>query len=131
MRNLLFYVLIALVNMALIAFGYALVAGTLPGFRAGEPFAPAGPALASLLAILLPILSGWLAANRPRLGSENLADDVNKLQKAGVPKDEMAVVPKADLELIQEQVDRLRRIKPLQDAHATARALRSADAARD
>jgi hypothetical protein len=94
LRNLLIYVLIAVAQMALIVLGAALGTGTLPGFRPGGPFEPAGPALAALIALLAPIVATWLAANRPRLGSAELAHQVDQARKGGTPRHRLMVQPK-------------------------------------
>ena len=94
--NLAYYVGVAVANMLAIAIGAGLAAGTLPGFRDGEPFAPAAPSMVALLAVVTPILTAWLASNRPRFGSEELAHDVDEARKAGVSRKRMAIRPKND-----------------------------------
>lgn len=95
LNNLLIYLIVGVLNVCAIAVGAGLASGTLPGFRPGEGFAPAGPALTALLAVVVPTLSTWMAANRPRLGSEGLAADVSALKARGYHRKDMTVVPKA------------------------------------
>lgn len=90
LRNLGFYALIALVNMVAIATAAGLGAGTVPLFRDGEFMAPARGDLAALLAVGLPLLSTWLAANRPKYGHEaiaSLADEVGHVTARAALRD--------------------------------------------
>jgi hypothetical protein len=94
LRNLLIYAGVAVVNALAIALAAALAAGSLPGFREGEFLAPATASIIALMAILTPILTAWLASNRPRFGSEGLADDANQLRAMGISRADMEVVEK-------------------------------------
>jgi hypothetical protein len=96
LRNLGVYCIVALANMLAVVVSAGLIAGTVPGFRVGEFLAPATGLMVALLAIVVPILTAWLAANRPRLGSEHLAAQVSELGAEGVPKRDMIVVPRDD-----------------------------------
>jgi len=108
LNNLLIYVGVAVANMLTIAVSAVLAGGTLPGFREGEPFAPARGQLVALLAIIAPVLTTWLASNRPRFGSEDIAGQVNGLRAQGVHRSEMVVLPQADaaVTLSQRQAKR-------------------------
>jgi hypothetical protein len=94
LKNLLIYIGVALANMVAIGVAAALAAGTMPGFRDGELLAPAKTEAVGLLALLAPILSTWLASNRPRFGSEGIAAKVNSLREQGYHRDDLTVRPK-------------------------------------
>jgi hypothetical protein len=96
LKNLLIYVGVALANMIAIGVAAALAAGTMPGFRDGELLAPAKTEAVGLLALLAPILSTWLASNRPRYGSEHLAADIGAYKDMGYHRDDLKVVLKKD-----------------------------------
>jgi hypothetical protein len=93
-RNLLIYAGVALLNMLAIAVAAALAGGTMPGFRANEFFEPAKGELVALLTLAAPILSTWLASNRPRFGSEQLAAEVGVFKDLGFHRDDLTVLPK-------------------------------------
>jgi len=90
-KNLLIYIGIAVANMAAIALAAGVAGGSLVGFRDGDPFAVAGPSMAALLAVVTPILSTWLASNRPRIGSEAIAAAVDERRHAGQSRKSMVV----------------------------------------
>lgn len=93
-RNLLMYVLLWVANVLAICAAAALAAGTMPGFQEGQFFAPASSVVLGSLMLAVPTLTGWLAANRPRIGSEQLAADVDKQRKAGRSRRALKVTPK-------------------------------------
>jgi hypothetical protein len=96
LQNLLIYVLTAMANILAIALAAALAAGTMPGFRDGEMLAPAKTEMAALLAFVIPILSGLVAANRPSLGGEGLAAQASVLRQKGYHRDDMVVLSPDD-----------------------------------
>jgi hypothetical protein len=96
LQNLLIYVLTAMANILAIALAAALAAGTMPGFRDGEMLAPAKVEMAALLAFMIPILSGFVSANRPSYGGEGLAAQANVLHQQGVHRDDMVVLAPDD-----------------------------------
>jgi hypothetical protein len=93
-NNLLIYSLVALANILAIALSAALATGAMPGFRDGEFLAPAKAEMAGLLGILVPILSAWVAANRPSFGGEGLAAQAGVYRQEGYHRDEMVVLPR-------------------------------------
>lgn len=110
LRNLFVYCAIAAADMVAIALAAALATGSVVGFREGEFMAPAAPTLATVLAVLVPILSTALAASRPRWGSEEIAHDVDVARKAGVSQRRLTVKPKGPAPtpvLSDEDVDRI------------------------
>lgn len=96
LRNLLVYVGIACADMLVISAAAALGADAMPGFRPGEFLAPARTSAVTLLAVVAPCLSAWLASNRPRFGSEPIAAQVNALSERGVPRGEMVVLTQGE-----------------------------------
>jgi hypothetical protein len=90
-KNLLIYVCIAIANMVAIALAAGVASGNLAGFRPGDPFEVAGPAMAALLAVVTPVLSTWLASNRPRIGSEEIAAQVDQRRRHGQSRKTMVV----------------------------------------
>jgi hypothetical protein len=94
LKNLLIYIGVALANMVAIGVAAALAAGTMPGFRDGELLAPAKTEAVGLLAVVAPILSTWLASNRPRFGSEHLAAEVGAYKEMGYHRDDLTIRPK-------------------------------------
>ena len=49
------------------------------------------PLAIALLGFLIPMLSGWMVAHRPRIGSEKLSASVDALKATGVDKKDMVV----------------------------------------
>lgn len=94
LKNLMIFVAVVALNMAAIAVAAALAANTMPGFRDDEFFAPARTEAIGLLALVIPILGGWITQNRPRFGSEKLASEVNSLRDRGYSRHDLQVVPK-------------------------------------
>jgi len=93
-KNVLFYMGAALCNMIAVVLAFQLAANTLPGFRPGEFMAPAAGLLSSLLAILIPTLTGIVASLRPRIGEEDLAAKVDAAGKRGIARSDLTVYPK-------------------------------------
>lgn len=106
--NVLAYCGIALLNLLLTLLAIAITAGTIAGFRPGEPFAPYAAQFTAIIAVATPALSAWLNSNRPRIGSEGLAADVKELQKDGFSRQDMTVVTKEDAELLKTEAARIR-----------------------
>lgn len=96
-RNLLIFVAVAVANIVVIAVAAALGGDTMPGFREGEPLRPGKDQAIGLLALLAPIISGWIVQNRPRFGSEGLAAEVDARRREGYARDDLTVIPKADV----------------------------------
>lgn len=131
LRNLLTYLAVALLNILAIAVAAALAGGTMPGFREGEFLRPSEDAAVGLLALCVPLLTTWLAAHRPRLGSEGIAADVGAYKALGFHRADLTVVPKAgrtaqvaartNVMLAPDQLDDLaERLLALRDAHDRA-----------
>lgn len=98
LTNVLLYGLIGLLKIA-IGLGAVLVAaGTAPGFREGEPFASVAVAVAGVLTVTGAGLTSWLDANRPRVGSAELAHDVDEERKDGVSREHLTVRRKRAVE---------------------------------
>lgn len=129
LNNLLIFVGVALLNMLVIASAAALAAGTMPGFREGEFLRPAASTAVALLAFLAPILSSWISANRPRLGSEGLAQQVNDLRAEGVSRSQMVVVSRDDAALPLPVAGRLTAEQLAQVANELERRMREQQAA--
>lgn len=97
-RNLLVFVAVIAANIVVISVAAALGADTMPGFRDGEFLRPGRETAIGLLALLAPIISGWIVQNRPSFGSEGLAAEVNDLREQGYSRADLTVVPKATAE---------------------------------
>jgi hypothetical protein len=50
--------------------------------------------LCSIWQLVVPILGGWIAQNRPRFGSERLASEVDAYREMGYHRSELTVRPK-------------------------------------
>jgi hypothetical protein len=94
LQNLLIYLGVGLLNALAIATAAALAAGTMPGFRDGEFLRPSEDVVVGLLALLVPVLTTWLASNRPRFGSEQLAAEVGAYRDLGYHRADLTVLPK-------------------------------------
>jgi hypothetical protein len=92
LRNVMIYGLVAAINGLATVAAAMLAAGTLPWFEGEGAMAPAKPIFLTALAVLVPALTSWLAANRPRVGSETLAAQVDDKTKLGIAKTDMQVV---------------------------------------
>lgn len=115
LQNIAIYVAIGIAIFLLSDLGKAVEDGLLPGFRDGETFAGSRARIGDLIALLAAGGGLWVAANRPRFGSEKLAREVGQLQKDGVSREAMTVVPTEDIELLKAEAARIRRVKPLRD----------------
>jgi hypothetical protein len=94
LRNLLVFCCVVLAQVVVISVAAALAADTMPGFREGDFLRPGRETLIGLLALLTPIVAGWVMQNRPRWGSEELAQRVNELRDQGYHRADLTVVPK-------------------------------------
>lgn len=97
LKNLAIFCGVVVVNIIVISVAAALGADTMPGFREGELFRPGRESAIGLLAIVAPIISGWIVQNRPRIGSERLAAIVDDYRERGYHKSDLTVVPKEAL----------------------------------
>lgn len=95
LRNVLIYSAIACLNAAAVVAAALVAQGAVPALEAGGWAEPAKPILLAMLAVLVPSLASWLAANRPRLGSEAVAAQVDVLEKRGNRRRQMRVLPTA------------------------------------
>lgn len=95
-RNLSIYAGIWIAIALAGALGLAIGNGAVPGFSDGQILAPARTEIASALALLVSGGGIWLAANRPRFGSEMLAATVSAYKALGYHRDDLAVMPKVD-----------------------------------
>lgn len=95
-KNLLIYAGIWIAIALAGALGLAIGNGAVPGFSDGQILAPARTEIASALALLVSGGGIWLAANRPRFGSEALAATVSAYKMLGYHRDDLTVQPKDD-----------------------------------
>lgn len=120
LQNIAVYVAIGVAILLAGALGQAVGNGALPGFRDGETFASVRGQIGDLIALLATSGGLWLAANRPRQGSEALAADVNELQQAnGTHRADMTVISKEDAAWLE-------RVRPLRDKAKADEALEKA-----
>lgn len=119
LQNVAIYVAIGVAILLAGALGQAVSAGNLPGFQDGQTFAGVRGQIGDLIALLATSGGIWLAANRPRQGSEGLAADVSALHDEGVHRADMTVISKEDAAW-------LARVKPLRDLAAADEALEKA-----
>ncbi len=120
--NVLAYCGIALLNLLLTLLAISITAGTIAGFRPGEPFTPYAAQFTAIIAVASPALTAWLAQNRPRVGSEELAEDVKALQKDGKHRSELTVVTKEDAEILKTEAARIREFQQRLEEKRTAKA---------
>lgn len=81
LRNLLVYVSLWLLMGLASALAVSIGAGVVPLFREGEYLAAGRTEFASALGFLSSGLGVWLAANRPKLGTEAEAKTTKKTKK--------------------------------------------------
>lgn len=93
-RNVLVYVLLWVLVALAGPLGTTIGTGAVPGFGDGEPLAPARGEVAGALALLMTAGGMYLAANRPRVGSEQIAADVDAARKSGVSRRALTVQTK-------------------------------------
>jgi hypothetical protein len=112
--NLLIFVAVVVCQITVVSVAAALASDTMPGFREGELFRPGRDLAIGLLALLGPIIGGWVIQNRPRFGSEPVAAQVNDLRAQGVSRQDMVVTTAdtvatalSDRPFTPEQVDQL------------------------
>lgn len=79
LRNLAVYVGLWLVNTLLGCLALAVANGRLWGFEPGGILEPSGASVSAALIVVGTALTGWLAANRPRLGREDISALVNEV----------------------------------------------------
>lgn len=96
LQNLLTYVGIWVAIALAGAVGVAIGSGAVPGFADGQILSSARAEIASAIALLVTGGGVWLAANRPRYGSETIASQVSDLKAQGVHRDEMIVLSEAE-----------------------------------
>ena len=109
--NIAVYVAIGVAILLAGALGAEIGEGTLPGFQDGQTFAGVRGQIGDLIALLATSGGIWLAANRPRQGSEGIAAEVKDLQASGVHRADMTVVTKEDAALLSEEAARIREFK--------------------
>lgn len=108
LQNRLIYALITIMVLLSGPLAIAISSGTFPGFEDGTQLASIREQLGAAIGTLVTIGGMWLAANRPRLGSEQLAADADKLRKLGKSRRGLKVVPKGAAEpLPPEHVDQV------------------------
>jgi hypothetical protein len=98
LKNLLVFIAVVACNILVISVASALGADTMPGFREGEFLRPGREPALGLLAILAPIIGGWIMQNRPRFGSEGLAAQTDAYRELGYHRSQLEVVPKRGVE---------------------------------
>lgn len=91
--NLAIYCIIAMVVALVVSLGEQITKGVVPGFMDGDMFAGARNSIGQALGLFGLGAGFWLAANRPRFGSESLAVQTNDLKKEGIHRDDMVVLP--------------------------------------
>lgn len=79
LRNLLIYCLVGAAEALAVCLAAAFGAGSVPLFREGEFFAPISGGVIAGLAVAIPALGTWLAANRPKLGREGISTLVGEI----------------------------------------------------
>lgn len=110
-RNIATYGAIGIAIYLLMNLGDAIQSGLMPGFMDGQTFAPSRERIADLIELITAAGAMWLAANRPRFGSERLAADVKALQADGVSRQDMTVVTKEDAKILKDEAARIREFK--------------------
>lgn len=78
-KNLLLYLLVCAADALAVCLAAALGAGRVPGFGDGGFFEPITPLAIGFLAVVIPSLATWLAANRPKLGREDVSALVSEI----------------------------------------------------
>lgn len=126
-RNIAIYVAIGIAIFLVTDLGKAIEDGLMPGFRDGETFAAARERIGDLIALLAATGGMWLAANRPRFGSEGLSQQVKSLQADGVPRSDMSVLSPEQIKTLQDEAARVERVRLLREAARVQDSLKAAD----
>lgn len=108
LKNIATFVAIGIGILLIQALGGAVSDGKIPGFMDGQTFDGVRGEIGGLLTLLGTAGGLWMVQNRPRLGSERLAKDVDALREAGVSRQDMTVVTKEDAELLKTEAARIR-----------------------
>lgn len=79
---------------------------------------------------LITVVTAMVAASRlPRPGSEALSKQVDNLQDHGVPKSDMVVLSKEEVETIKSEAAHINRVRPLREAREGFKPLTAAEMA--
>lgn len=93
-QNVLIYGVIAIaVAMGGLA-GIAIGSGAVDGFHDGQAFASVRIEVAGAIALMVSAGGQWLAANRPRVGGEQIAAQVDTLKASGYHRKDLTVAVK-------------------------------------
>lgn len=108
LRNILIYCLLWVAVAIAGPLGFAISSGAVPGFGDGEALASARGEIAGALALLVTAGGMYLAANRPRVGSEEIAAQVDAERKGGTSRRALTVRRKRSAEKLPDiQVQQL------------------------
>lgn len=118
LQNIATYVAIGVGILLIQALGRAIGNGAVAGFMDGQTFESVRSEIGGLLTLLGTAGGLWMAANRPRQGSERLSAQVEALRADDVDRADMTVIKTEDLDLLKQEAERLRRVKPLRDLAA-------------